>query len=402
VAEGSERELSRAAVLRAVALYGPMSRTAIASRLDVSPATVTALTRDLLSDGLVEPAGKEPGTARGRPAELLRVVPGAAVLLGAKVSATAVTGVVADLLGEPLAEFQAPFDADGPDPIGDLVAVFAPQVALAGGSLIGVGLGVPGVVDVAAGRVTAAILGWRDLAVGPELSERLGLPVVVDNDVHTLAIAEHLYGRARDVDDVLTVNVGRGVGLAITLGGRLHRGPHGGAGEFGHTQALENGPRCACGRHGCLEAVASEPAMLRRAHEEGVLPVDGTMGDLRDAAHGGDTAARTIFADAGAVLGRRVGDLVNLLAPSLLLISGEGTASWSLIQPAFETAFDAQVLDTHTDVEVVVDRWDDRAWARGATALVLGSVFAPDHFIGEAQAEVRSRLQAVGSGGDGR
>lgn len=402
MAESSERDLTRAAVLRAVALHGPLSRTAIARHLDVSPATVTALARALLADGLVEPAGKEPGNSRGRPAELLRVVPGAAVLLGAKVSAAGVTGVVADLSGSPLAEFQALFEADVPDPIGALTAVLAPQVELAGGSLIGIGLGVPGVVDVAEGRVTALTLGWQDLAVGPELSQRLALPVVVDNDVHTLAIAEHLYGRARDVDDVLTVTVGRGVGLAITVGGRLHRGPRGGAGEFGHTQGVEDGPRCACGRNGCLEAIVSEPAMVRRARDEGLLPDEGTIADLRAAADADTPGVRAVFEAAGAVLGRRVGDLVNLLAPSLVLVSGEGTASWSHLEPAFQAAFDAQVLATHSDVEVVVDRWDDRAWARGATALLLGSVYAPEHFTGTAQTEVRNRLQAVGGGGGGR
>lgn len=400
MAENSERELTRAAVLRAVALHGPLSRTAIAGHLGVSPATVTTLTRELLEDGLVEAAGKEPGSSRGRPAELLRVVPGAAVLLGAKVSASGITGVVADLLGSPLTEFQAPFAADAPDPVGELVAALAPQVELAGGSLIGIGLGVPGVVDVTEGRVTAPTLGWQDVAVGPELSERLALPVVVDNDVHTLAIAEHLYGRARDVDDVLTVTVGRGIGLAITVGGRLHRGAHGGAGEFGHTQAIKDGPACACGRAGCLEAVASEPAMVRRAQQAGLVSSDATIADLRTATD--DPDVRAVFDHAGDVLGRRVGDLVNLLAPSLVLVSGEGTASWVHLEPAFRAAFDAQVLATHADVEVVVDRWDDRAWARGATALLLGSVFAPEDFSGGAQAEVRSRLQAVGGGNGGR
>lgn len=401
-APSSERDLTRAAVLRVVGLSGPVSRTAIAAELGVSPATVTSLTRDLLADGLLEIAGKEPATTgRGRPAELLRVVPGAALLLGAKVAATGITGVVADLLGTPTADFHAPFDADAADPVAALAAVLAPHVMAGGGRLIGIGLGVPGAVDVSEGRVTALTLGWVDLPVGHGLSERFGIPVVIDNDVHTLAIAERLYGRARDVDDVLTVTIGRGVGLAITLGGRLHRGAHGGAGEFGHTRAVEDGPPCRCGRHGCLEAIASEPAMVAAAVAAGVLPASATIDDLRAAAAAGDAAARRIMADAAGVLGRSVGDLVNLLAPSLVLISGEGTASWAHLEPAFRDAFDRQVLRIHADVEIAVDRWDDRAWARGATALLLGSVYAPEHFSGAAQTAVRTRLQAVGGGGNG-
>jgi predicted NBD/HSP70 family sugar kinase len=397
-----ERELTRAAVLRVIGLSGPLSRTAIAAELEVSPATITALTRDLLEDGLIEPAGKEPVAARGRPAELLRVVPSAATLLGAKVSATSVTGVTSDLLGSASEAFHHPYDATIVDPIAALAEVLAPHVTSAGGSLLGIGLGVPGVVDVTTGRVSAPTLGWDGLPVGAELSRRFGLPVVVDNDVNTLAVAERLYGRARDVDDALTVTIGRGIGLAITLGGRLHRGAHGGAGEFGHTRRVVDGPRCGCGRRGCLEAFASEPAILAEAQAQGLIGPDATIEALADAADAGDEQVRGVFAAAATRLGSAVADLVNVLAPSLVLISGEGTAVWRHWQAAFAAAFEAQILDSHRPVEVVVDPWDDRLWARGATALLLGSVYAPDEFSRPNENAVRRRLHARAGELDGR
>jgi predicted NBD/HSP70 family sugar kinase len=396
-----ERELSRAAVLRVIGLSGPLSRTAIAAELEVSPATITALTRDLLEDGLIEPAGKEPVAVRGRPAELLRVVPSAATLLGAKVSATSVTGVTSDLLGSASEAFLHPYDATLADPIAALAEVLAPHVASAGGSLLGIGLGVPGVVDVTTGRVSAPTLGWDGLPVGAELGRRFGLPVVVDNDVNTLAVAERLYGRARDVDDALTVTIGRGIGLAITLGGRLHRGAHGGAGEFGHTRRVVDGPRCGCGRRGCLEAYASEPAILAEAQTQGLVGPEATIDGLAAAADG-DERVRAVFAAAATRLGSAVADLVNVLAPSLVLISGEGTALWRLWEASFAAAFEAQVLDSHRPVEVVVDPWDDRLWARGATALLLGSVYAPDEFSRPTETAVRNRLHARAGELDGR
>jgi predicted NBD/HSP70 family sugar kinase len=383
---------------------GPVSRSVLATRLGVSPATVTLLTRELLADGLLETAGKEAAGSRGRPAELLQVVPGAGMALGVKVAASQITGVLVDLRGETLSTFEAPFDAGAPDPVTDLAELLRPHVEVAGGRLIGVGLGLPGVVDTSSGEVTAATLGWSAVPVAPGLTALLHVPVVVDNDVHTLAIAEHLYGRAQDVEDDLIVTVGRGIGLAITVAGRLHRGAHGGAGEFGHTRAREGGPRCGCGREGCLEAIASETGMLHRALETGVLPPEGTVEDLRRLAQD-DPAARAIFDQAGRVLGRSVGDLVNVLAPSLVLIAGEGTAAWGLLEGSFRSGFDAQVLDTHRDVEIAVDdSWDDRAWARGASALLLGSVYAPEHASGVGQGlEVRNRLTAMNGGaGDGR
>jgi predicted NBD/HSP70 family sugar kinase len=397
-----ERTFTRAAVLRVIGLSGPLSRTAIAAELEVSPATITALTRDLLAEGLIEPAGKEPVAVRGRPAELLRVVPSAATLLGAKVSASSVTGVTSDLLGSASEAFQDDYDATVADPVTALADALAPHVSAAGGSLLGIGLGVPGVVDVTTGRVSAPTLGWVDLRVGAELSRRFGLPVVVDNDVNTLAVAERLYGRARDVDDALTVTIGRGIGLAITLGGRLHRGSRGGAGEFGHTRRVADGPRCGCGRRGCLEAFASEPAIVAAARTLGVVAPDATIDEVAAAADAGNERARAIFTDAATRLGAAVADLVNVLAPSLVLISGEGTALWRLWEEPFLTAFDGQVLDSHRQVELAVDPWDDRLWARGATALLLGPVFAPDEFSRPTETAVRDRLHARVGDPDGR
>ncbi len=398
----SERDLTRASVLRVIGLSGPLSRTAIAAALEVSPATVTALTRDLLADGLIESAGKEPVAVRGRPAELLRLAPGAATLIGAKVSASFVTGVTADLDGTATDEFHHDFDASVAEPIDALAAVLEPHVRAGGYSVLGVGLGVPGSVDVSTGLVTAPTLGWDRLPVGSRLTQMLGLPVVIDNDVHTLAVAEHLYGRASDVDDVLTVTIGRGIGLAITLGGRVHRGRMGGAGEFGHTRAVADGPVCACGRRGCLEAIASEPAILAKAITEGVVGKRATILELRALADDGDARAAALFAEAASALGTSVGNLVNVLAPTLVLISGEGTAAWQHWEKAFRAAFDAQILDSHRHVEVAVDPWDDRLWARGATALLLAPVYAPEQFTRPAEAAIRHRLHARPGDVDGR
>jgi predicted NBD/HSP70 family sugar kinase len=397
-----ERALSRAAVLRVIGLSGPLSRTAIAAELEVSPATITALTRDLLAEGLIEPAGKEPVAVRGRPAELLRLVPSAATLLGAKVSASSVTGVTSDLRGGVGDAFLVRYDAAVADPVAALADVLAPYVTAAGHTLLGIGLGVPGVVDVAAGRVSAPTLGWIDLPVGAELSRRFGLPVVVDNDVNTLAVAEGLYGRARSVDDALTVTIGRGIGLAITLGGRLHRGHRGGAGEFGHTRRVEDGPRCGCGRRGCLEAFASEPAILAAAQAQGLVGAEATIDDVAAAADAGDERARAVFASAATRLGEAVADLVNVLAPSLVLLSGEGTALWQHWDDAFRAAFDAQVLASHRSVELAVDPWDDQLWARGATALLLGPVYAPGEYSRPTETAVRERLHARAGEHDGR
>lgn len=394
--QGPEADLSRAAVLRTIALEGPVSRAVIAEALRVSPATVTAITRDLIEAGLVEMAGKAPAAGRGRPSELLAIVPDGVSLLGAKVMEDHVTWVLADLRGDVLTGGAASFDPRPDDPAGRLGEVLADVVADVAGLLLGVGLGVPGTVATDDGVVTSPMFGWQALPLGRVVAERVGLPVVVDNDVNTLAVAQHLYGRGRSLDDFVSVTVGRGVGLGIFLDGGLRRGQRGGAGEIGHTLAVPDGPVCECGRAGCLEAVASDPALVGRARALGLIDPDDGVEELLAAAEG-SPECRTLFIEAGAHLGSAIADLVNLLAPGVVIVSGEGIGGWPYLRAGFEPAFAAGVLPVHADTSVVVDPWEDQNWARGAAALVLRSVYAPADAAARPELDIRTRLHAVGS-----
>jgi predicted NBD/HSP70 family sugar kinase len=273
-------DVTQTSVLRAVGVHGPISRTELARQLGVSAGTITTVTRELLELGLLETVGKVRGDRRGRPAELLGLVAGSAHTIGAKVTSAQVVGMVADLGGNVLASFTEPFDPRGDDPCGSLEQILRRHMGDGPGPLLGIGLGVPGMVDSeAGGTATAPTLGWDRLPVGAELQRRLDLPVIVENDVHTLAVAESLFGRGQQIDDFLTVTIGRGVGLGIVTGNELHRGAHGGAAELGHTEVVPNGPRCDCGRRGCLEALVSEPALVRTARELEQHPVAGYDGD---------------------------------------------------------------------------------------------------------------------------
>lgn len=392
-----DAELSRAAVLRTIALEGPVARAAIAESLQVSPATVTAITRDLMDAGLVEMAGKAPTAGRGRPSELLAIVPDAVSLLGAKVMEDHVTWVLADLRGDVLAGGAAAFDPHPAAPGARLGELLAEIVADFDGPLLGVGLGVPGTVATNnGGVVTSPMFGWQELPLGRQVAERLALPVVVDNDVNTLAVAQHLYGRGRSLDDFVSVTLGRGIGLGIFLDGALRRGQRGGAGELGHTLALPDGPACECGRAGCLEAVASDPALVRRARAEGLIgPDDGAEVLLAAAEDSAD--CRALYAEAGTHLGAAVADLVNLLAPGAVIVSGEGIGAWPHLRAGFEPAFAAGVLPVHADTPLVIDPWEDQNWARGAAALVLRSVYAPASAAARPEHDIRSRLRTVGT-----
>ena len=229
-----------------------------------------------------------------------------------------------------------------------------------------------GVIDRASGVVRhATYADWRDVDLAGLLEKRLGLPVVVDNDVNTLVANEQWFGAGRGVADLAVVSIGRGIGLGMVLDGRLYRGAAGGAGEFGHLKVAD-GPDCACGGRGCLEAVIGGPAILSRTGR-------ATLEDAAAVARGGDPAARAVFDEVGRILGTAVGNLVNLLNPKLIVLAGEGTRAGELILPGFDDALRTAVFDgLQQELEIVVDDWDDEAWARGAAGLFLGELFQPN------------------------
>lgn len=386
------RDLTRTAVLALLGRAGPASRADIARELGLSPATVTQVTRRLIEQGMLEVLDYAPSNG-GRPGQLLGLVGNAARAVGVKVAADHLVIVDVRLDGEVLTGQTLPFDALAPDAISRLATALQPVTLRADDSpLLGVGIGVPGIVDRPdEGTVDAAVLGWSGSSLGRHLRGALGLPVLVENDVKALAVAEILYGPGRTLADFLVVTIGRGVGLAVVADRAVYRGARGGAGELGHIVADPDGPRCACGKRGCLEAFIGGEALVGRARSAGVL--SETEGEQRLAmlADDGDAAARAIYADAGQRLASAAGTLITVLDPEMVIIAGEGTAAWSHWEPAFRAGLAAQ-LRSSQEIPIQVDPWDDTSWAQGAAALVLATPFDLEGFAGQQAGPVLARL----------
>lgn len=370
------RDLTQTAVLALLGRAGPMSRADVARELEISPPTVTQVVRRLLEQSMVQELDQAPSRG-GRRGQLIGLVGSAARAVGVKVAADHVAIVEARLDGSVLAAHTLAFDATAPEAAGRLAATLRPFVEeRVDIPLLGLGVGVPGVVDSPdSGRVHAAVLGWRDVPLGRHLHGALGLPVLVENDVKALAVAEQLFGRGRRHRDFLVLTIGSGVGLGIVTGGSVYRGSRGGAGEFGHFPVDPvGGIPCACGNRGCLETIVGSAGLVRAAVAAGVLRDEGQgVQRLQDLADHGDAKAREIYARAAGVLARAVAALVTVLDPEVVIVLGEGATAWPHWDAAFRAGLAGAIPAPMSETPIEVEPWDDSAWAQGAAAIVLAT-----------------------------
>jgi predicted NBD/HSP70 family sugar kinase len=216
----------------------------------------------------------------------------------------------------------------------------------------------------------------------------MNLPVVIENDVNTLAVAEQWFGAGSSFASFALITIGVGVGCALVLDNQLWRGVSGAAGEFGHMVVDPDGPECHCGKRGCLEAVVGDTAIaaaMSAAAGRRITRVSQVVAQ----AHAGDPEARQVFTQAGVALGRAIAALLNLLNPPLVILSGEGMTASDLFIDALRAELDRDAFSsTSTDCTVLVRPLPDETWARGAAATMLRHGVLRS--LGELTGQVRS------------
>ncbi len=371
-------EQSRAEIFATVLTAGPLSRTQLAQRLGLVPSSVTRMLPPLLEHGYLHESDAAPN-GRGRPQKMLHVNPDKHIVVGIKIGPAQVSGVVTDMAANVLARIEEPITDRTPETALSAAAALTrrllEQAPEAADRVLGLGVGVSGHVDSAAGVCRySALLDWNKVDVAGPLREATGLPVVVNNDVNTLVVAERWFGQGRDVDSFAVVTVGPGIGCGLLLDGALFSGASGLAGELGHLPLDPAGPMCSCGRRGCLEALAGDRAVLRHLQDAGVPCT--TITDAMDIARSGSGSARTVarsaFAEAGTALGRGLAGMCNLLNLQKIILAGEGAVAHDLFGPAMNQALQAHAFSTAArDCDIHVDPVTHDLWARGAACLVI-------------------------------
>lgn len=380
------RALNRSTVLNAIKTHGPIARAEVARRIGLSPATVTGITANLIQEDLI--FEKDTGdSSGGRRPILLAINPRGGCVIGIKLTETQLIGALTDLEANVIAMHIRPLasrsQAKTLDSLVQLVSSLLKSSGFAKSRLLGVGLGLAGIVDAEKGMLRQSpYLGWRDLPLRQLLRARVRVPVYVDNDVNTLTLAEKWFGAGQGLDHFLTVTVGRGVGLGIVVNGQFYRGASGGAGEFGHMVMDPEGPVCACGKRGCLEAFVGDPGLLymaaQAARRGDLVEAPASVLELVALAESGNLAARAILARAGEILGRGLANLINVFDPQRIIVGGEGVRLGEWLFGPMRAAITQHVMPgLAQDAEIRIEPWGDDAWARGAASLVLRELFEP-------------------------
>ncbi|THF85550.1 ROK family transcriptional regulator [Deinococcus sp. KSM4-11] len=375
------RVLNRNAIFNTLHREGPLSRVQLKERSGLSGAAITGVVGDLMRDGLVEE--REGGVSSGgRPPVLLAVNYRARSAVGIKLMERRLEAVLTNLGGEVQRHLQVGLPDHRPETVVRTVQSAVEALLTQSGTrkeqLMGLGMGLPGVIDDRRGVcVHSDYLQWHEVPIGALLEEAVGVPIALDNDVNAFAVAERLFGHGKATSNLIVITVGRGIGAGLVANGQLVRGRDGGAGEFGHVVSETGGRRCECGKAGCLEAYASEPALVARARE---LASDLEITQADDLLHHlDDPRIAGLLRDAGQRIGIQLANLVNLLNPELIVVGGEGVRFGDpLFTPMREALREHSFASLAVDLPVVIEPWGDEVWARGAASLAVSHAFDLD------------------------
>ncbi|MEU2432411.1 ROK family transcriptional regulator [Streptomyces sp. NPDC007861] len=377
---GSQTSLHRAnleRVVRAVRMAGSLTQAEIARSTGLSAATVSNIVRELKDGGTVDVT---PTSAGGRRARSVSLSGDAGIVIGVDFGHTHLRVAIGNLAHQVLAEESEPLDVDASAAEGfgraeQLVKRLIETTGIGQDKVIGVGLGVPGPIDLESGTLgsTAILPGWSGINPADELSRRLGVPVYVDNDANLGALGELVWGSGRGVRDLAYIKVAGGVGAGLVIQGQIYRGPGGTAGEIGHITLDESGPVCRCGNRGCLETFAAAPyvlPLLRPSHGP-----DLTMERVVQLAREGDPGCRRVVADVGRHIGSGVANLCNLLNPSRVVLGGNLAEAGELVlAPIRDSVSRYAIPSAARQLSVLPGALGGRAEVLGALALVLSEM----------------------------
>ena len=371
------RDINRQIVLNYVREREPISRAEIARETELQRSTISAIVEDLKTEGLVEEVGEGESTGGRRPT-LLKLRAAGPIALGVSITPTCTTIATSDLAGRVIDQEEFLTDAD--KTLGQMIDVVRAFTERYKGSIEGVGVSLPGLVDPSTG--TALYIPyflWRDLPISEMISNAAGVPVVIDNDANAVALAELWFGRpeVNDARDFILVLVAEGVGTGIIFDGQVYRGQRGAAGEFGHMVIGSGAPvPCSCGGVDCWEAFSSERAAIARYLKLSGAPAHTTFIEVVDRALAGEANAKAALVETARQLGVGISNLIIGFSPEAVVVGGEIARAWNLIESALTETIANSVRRGLPSARILPSTLGEKPTLRGALSLVLASKFA--------------------------
>lgn len=381
--QSTSRDVNRQILLNLLRAHQPVSRADLARLMNTTRGVVGALVNELIADGLVYD-GPTRASSRGRKPTLLYVRTRDRLVVAADVRVSAIDIALCDFAGEQIAlESMRPILS--PD---EFIREFPKYVSAllkkyqGAEHCEGIGIVVPGMADRQVGRVISApLLGWRDIEIGPPVAKATSLPVVVESAGKACALA-HMWlthDDAMNTQDFIYITVSDGVGTGLVIDGRLVSGHGGTAGEFGHMALSLDGPRCACGSNGCWMAYISDRATSARYASYASAKPSASAQPLRaiiSRARAGDVKAMTALQATARYLGLGLVNILHAVDPACVYIGGEITTAWDIVEPVMREAIVERALTEKIASAVILPSKISDPRLRGAVALIASPTFA--------------------------
>lgn len=386
------RNLNRAQVLDAIRTINPISYSDLVEKVQLSRTTISSIVNEMLEIGLLVKVGQAASTGGRRPM-LLGYNPTGKMAVGVTMFDNELLAVTTDMEGCPLKFLRHPWSGQRFDDLVEQMIEMVQELCTQEECqrVVGVGAGMPGVVDVDRGTIVEYVTAGRHMETPIEvrriMEEALCLPVIVANRSRTAALGELRAGVGRDVRNLIYLSIGRGVVAGIVIGGEIYFGTNFSSGEIGHNTVVPDGPLCGCGNRGCLEMYTSAGSMvaraiakarstptslLRQAINDGNLQLM-TLDIVLDCARQGDPAAREVLDETGVYIGIALSDAVNLLNPEMIVLGGP--IGWKagplLIEPALREIERHALPMSISCVRLVVGSEGSESAATGAAVLAL-------------------------------
>ena len=390
----ASRDLMRAInqfnVLNTIRTAGSISRTELSEITGQSRASVTNITARLIAENLIYEKETSDSALRGRRRVLLALNADAAYVVGIKLSAFRISCAVTDMQADVRSSIVMPVRTSErsssfvADLIEEGIRHCVKDARLQMDQIAGIGIGVPGFVDRNKGFCHWTPLYRKgDTPLRDLVEKRLKIRTYLENDANAVTMAHQWFGDGMGEQNFVVITIEDGVGMGAVVNGQLYRGASGFGSEFGHVVVVPGGNLCRCGKRGCLEAYVSDFSILAAAREicadiRWECPPRGelTLDDVMTAARRGQPEMVRIFSRAGRLLGQGVAGIIQILNPSKIILSGQGVRAGDLMFAPMRAVVAEQCNPAlHDATKIIIHKWQDTDWARGAASLVLQELY---------------------------